>query len=147
MRAWPIGDLIVDSPEPAAYATFYHPPAWPDTSSAKRYHVDVYVDDLDTAEQQCVAAGGRVLDFQPGEGRWRVLLDPAGHRSASANDRRADPGGRPAAAARGGSARGGRRAPAYRSGPRATAAHIAAGSPAGTNSSHQVAPAAATSRR
>lgn len=57
----------------------YHPPQWPDTASAKRYHVDVYVDDLDKAEQQCVAAGARVPDFQPGEGRWRVLLDPAGH--------------------------------------------------------------------
>jgi predicted enzyme related to lactoylglutathione lyase len=56
----------------------YQPPAWPDTSSAKRYHLDVYVDDLDKAEEQLLAAGAAKPDFQPGDGKWRVLTDPAG---------------------------------------------------------------------
>ncbi|PRX95785.1 VOC family protein [Allonocardiopsis opalescens] len=55
----------------------YRPPAWPDTGAAKRYHLDLYVDDLDEAERRCVAAGAGRPDFQPGE-TWRVLTDPAG---------------------------------------------------------------------
>ncbi|MEV4490350.1 VOC family protein [Micromonospora coxensis] len=54
----------------------YAPPAWPD--DAKRYHLDLYVDDLDTAEKEFVAAGATRPDFQPGDGRWVVLRDPIG---------------------------------------------------------------------
>ncbi|MEV4755134.1 VOC family protein [Micromonospora sp. NPDC049559] len=56
----------------------YQPPRWPDTSAEKRYHLDVYVDDLDRAEARCRAAGAAKPDFQPGGERWRVLTDPAG---------------------------------------------------------------------
>jgi predicted enzyme related to lactoylglutathione lyase len=56
----------------------YQPPAWPDTSGVKRYHLDFYVDDLDLAANQVVELGGKLADPQPGE-RWRVMLDPAGH--------------------------------------------------------------------
>ncbi|MFC6021144.1 VOC family protein [Plantactinospora solaniradicis] len=56
----------------------YQPPAWPDTSGGKRYHLDFYVDDLDKAEASCVQAGAARPDFQPGGDRWRVLTDPAG---------------------------------------------------------------------
>ena len=56
----------------------YQPPRWPDTSSTKRYHLDLYVDDLDKAEEGCLAAGAARPAFQPGADRWRVLTDPAG---------------------------------------------------------------------
>jgi predicted enzyme related to lactoylglutathione lyase len=54
-------------------------PAWPDTTSAKRYHLDLQVDDLARAEAACRDLGAAVPDFQPGGNRWRVLTDPAGH--------------------------------------------------------------------
>lgn len=53
-------------------------PGWPDETSAKRYHLDLYVDDLTVAEQEFVAAGATKPQFQPGDGRWVVLLDPVG---------------------------------------------------------------------
>ncbi|SDY14085.1 hypothetical protein SAMN05444365_101809 [Micromonospora pattaloongensis] len=56
----------------------YTPPAWPDPATPKRYHLDLYVDDLDKAETQCREWGAGKPDFQPGE-TWRVLTDPAGH--------------------------------------------------------------------
>jgi hypothetical protein len=57
----------------------YRPPNWPDADSSKRYHLDLYADDLDEAEARCVKLGASLPDFQPGGDRWRVLLDPAGH--------------------------------------------------------------------
>ncbi|MGA8114095.1 MAG: VOC family protein [Actinocatenispora sp.] len=57
----------------------YTPPAWPDTDGGKRYHLDLYVDDLDRAEQSFGDLGATRPTFQPGGERWRVLLDPAGH--------------------------------------------------------------------
>jgi catechol 2,3-dioxygenase-like lactoylglutathione lyase family enzyme len=54
----------------------YRPPAWPD--NAKQFHLDFYVDDLDTGEARCLELGAAKPDFQPGE-TWRVLTDPAGH--------------------------------------------------------------------
>jgi predicted enzyme related to lactoylglutathione lyase len=57
----------------------FTPPAWPDTASAKRYHLDLQVDDLSRAEAACRNLGAAVPDFQPGGDRWRVLTDPAGH--------------------------------------------------------------------
>jgi predicted enzyme related to lactoylglutathione lyase len=56
----------------------YAPPAWPDETAGKRYHLDLYVDDVSAAEQEFVAAGARRPEFQPGGGRWTVLLDPVG---------------------------------------------------------------------
>jgi predicted enzyme related to lactoylglutathione lyase len=57
----------------------YRPPAWPDEDAAKRYHLDLSVDDLDEAEARCQKVGATRPDFQPGGDRWRVLIDPAGH--------------------------------------------------------------------
>jgi predicted enzyme related to lactoylglutathione lyase len=57
----------------------YAPPRWPDPASPKRYHLDLYVDDLDEAEKRCMELGAGKPDFQPGGERWRVLTDPAGH--------------------------------------------------------------------
>jgi predicted enzyme related to lactoylglutathione lyase len=57
----------------------FTPPAWPDTTSTKRYHLDLLVDDLTRAEATCRTLGASVPDFQPGGERWRVLTDPSGH--------------------------------------------------------------------
>ncbi|MCU1494331.1 MAG: hypothetical protein JWO62_2095 [Acidimicrobiaceae bacterium] len=54
-------------------------PDWPDTSSTKRYHLDLQVDDLARAESACRDLGADIPEFQPGGERWRVLTDPAGH--------------------------------------------------------------------
>ena len=57
----------------------YTAPGWPDESAPKRFHLDLYVDDLDKAEEQALALGATKPAEQPTPDRWRVLLDPAGH--------------------------------------------------------------------
>ena len=57
----------------------YSAPGWPKETAPKRYHFDLYVDDLDQGEQQALALGATKPDEQPTPGRWRVLLDPEGH--------------------------------------------------------------------
>ena len=72
--------LATDSP--AANVTFqgvadYNPPRWPDTAYPQQLHLDVFVDDVDVAEQQAIGLGAQPL---PGSGdNWRVYADPAGH--------------------------------------------------------------------
>ncbi|WBB68731.1 VOC family protein [Micromonospora sp. WMMD812] len=56
----------------------YRPPSWPDPAAGKRYHLDLYVDDLAQAEKEFVAAGATRPQFQPGAERWVVLIDPIG---------------------------------------------------------------------
>ncbi|BCL14847.1 glyoxalase [Micromonospora sagamiensis] len=56
----------------------YRPPRWPDANSDKRYHLDLYVDDLAIAEKEFVAMGASKPAFQPGGERWVVLIDPVG---------------------------------------------------------------------
>ncbi|CAN7212053.1 VOC family protein [Knoellia sp. LjRoot47] len=53
-------------------------PAWPNEHGSKQFHLDLAVDDLDGAAQQCVELGATLPDEQPGD-TWRVLLDPSGH--------------------------------------------------------------------
>jgi predicted enzyme related to lactoylglutathione lyase len=57
----------------------YAAPGWPDEAAPKRYHLDLYVDDLDTAEEKALALGATKPSEQPNPSRWRVLLDPGGH--------------------------------------------------------------------
>ncbi|MDA8047715.1 MAG: VOC family protein [Actinomycetota bacterium] len=45
---------------------------------AKRFHFDLQVNDLDQATESLCGIGASQPDFQPGAGRWRVLLDPDG---------------------------------------------------------------------
>lgn len=54
------------------------PQPWPDERNTKRFHFDLYVDDLDKAEARCVELGAAKPDFQPEPDRWRVLTDPSG---------------------------------------------------------------------
>ncbi|MFF2554451.1 VOC family protein [Nocardia sp. NPDC058058] len=56
----------------------FRPAQWPDAAGAKRFHLDLQVDDLDLAAKTLCALGASQPDFQPGAARWRVLLDPDG---------------------------------------------------------------------
>jgi predicted enzyme related to lactoylglutathione lyase len=57
----------------------YQAPEWPNPGGTKQFHFDLGVEDVDKAEELCLAAGATKPDFQPGGERWRVLVDPAGH--------------------------------------------------------------------
>lgn len=52
------------------------PPAWPDPQGAQQMHLDVRVENLDTAEAEVLESGARRLG---GGERFRVFADPAGH--------------------------------------------------------------------
>ena len=56
----------------------YTPPQWPDQRVPQQVHLDVIVDDLDTAEAAVLALGATRHAHQPGTS-FRVFLDPAGH--------------------------------------------------------------------
>jgi hypothetical protein len=56
----------------------YQPPTWPQEAAPKRYHLDLYVDDLDKAEALCLELGATKPDAQPNPAGWRVLIDPSG---------------------------------------------------------------------
>ena len=56
----------------------YQAPQWPDQSRPQQMHIDVIVDDLDTAETATLALGATKHETQPGT-TFRVFLDPAGH--------------------------------------------------------------------
>ncbi|GAA1863079.1 VOC family protein [Myceligenerans crystallogenes] len=59
----------------------YNPPAWPDPARPQQGHLDVYVDDLDVAEEATLALGATRLHHpgETGEEDFRVFADPAGH--------------------------------------------------------------------
>jgi predicted enzyme related to lactoylglutathione lyase len=56
----------------------YTPPVWPGQDVPQQMHLDVMVDDLDTAEAEVLKLGATKHDHQPGT-TFRVFLDPAGH--------------------------------------------------------------------
>ena len=56
----------------------YSPPRWPGQQMPQQLHLDVMVDDLDTAEAAVVDLGAIKHEHQPGTS-FRVFLDPAGH--------------------------------------------------------------------
>jgi hypothetical protein len=56
----------------------YTPPNWPSQEVPQQMHLDVIVEDLDTAETELLALGATRHPEQPGTS-FRVLLDPAGH--------------------------------------------------------------------
>jgi hypothetical protein len=57
----------------------YVAPTWPEPGQLQQMHLDVSVTDLDDAVTRAVALGAREAAHQRDPGRWRVLLDPAGH--------------------------------------------------------------------
>jgi len=60
--------------------TAYITPTWPAGPGDQEMmvHLDIEVDDLDTAGAHAVAVGAKLADFQP-QDDVRVYLDPAGH--------------------------------------------------------------------
>ena len=56
----------------------YTPPRWPGQEVPQQMHLDVVVEDLDTAEAAVIALGATKHEYQPGT-TFRVFLDPAGH--------------------------------------------------------------------
>jgi hypothetical protein len=56
----------------------YKPPQWPGQDVPQQTHLDVVVDDLDTAEAEVLKLGATKHEYQPGT-TFRVFLDPAGH--------------------------------------------------------------------
>jgi predicted enzyme related to lactoylglutathione lyase len=56
----------------------YTPPQWPAQEVPQQMHLDVVVDDLDTAEAAVLELGATKHAHQPGTS-FRVFLDPAGH--------------------------------------------------------------------
>ncbi|MFS0901209.1 VOC family protein [Mycolicibacterium litorale] len=57
----------------------YVPPSWPHGPQHQQMHLDVAVDDLETAVAAAVALGATEAPYQPAGQAWRVLLDPVGH--------------------------------------------------------------------
>jgi hypothetical protein len=53
-------------------------PTWPSQSAPQQMHLDVMVEDLDTAEAAVLELGAAKAEHQPGK-TFRVFLDPAGH--------------------------------------------------------------------
>ena len=54
----------------------HEPPQWPDPHHPQQFHLDVMVDDVEAAEPQVLALGGRRL---PSKDDSHVYADPAGH--------------------------------------------------------------------
>ena len=85
-EAAPIGDDVVvvrneGTPVAALRVPGYQPPTWPSGATQKQMHLDVAVGvgELDAAEAKAIRLGARRAGEQPHPGRWRVMLDPAGH--------------------------------------------------------------------
>ena len=56
----------------------FNPPVWPTQSVPQQMHLDVMVEDFETAEPAVLELGATKPEHQPGE-TFRVYLDPAGH--------------------------------------------------------------------
>ena len=56
----------------------YTPPRWPGQDAPQQMHLDLQVDDLDSAEAAVLGLGATKHEHQPGTD-FRVFLDPAGH--------------------------------------------------------------------
>ena len=55
------------------------PPRWPASDHSQQFHLDLTVDDLDTAEKGVLALGATALDAEDRSRSFRVYADPAGH--------------------------------------------------------------------
>ncbi|GAA1590643.1 MULTISPECIES: VOC family protein [Kribbella] len=58
----------------------YQPPSWPSRQNIQQMqlHLDIKVDDLKAAHERAIAAGARLMEFQP-QPDVRVYADPVGH--------------------------------------------------------------------
>jgi catechol-2,3-dioxygenase len=55
----------------------HQPPRFPDTTGSQQFHLDIMVEDIDTAERAVLDLGATRLDGQGSD--FRVYADPAGH--------------------------------------------------------------------
>ncbi|MFF3331434.1 VOC family protein [Streptomyces sp. NPDC002888] len=55
------------------------PPAWPAGDHSQQFHLDLTVENLDTAEKGVLALGAKPLDAADPSRTFRVYADPAGH--------------------------------------------------------------------
>lgn len=69
------GDLLLG----AVRVDDHQPATWPSDERAKQIHLDLAVDDLDSAVAEAVRLGATEAEHQSNPGRSRVLTDPAGH--------------------------------------------------------------------
>lgn len=80
-------DWVVLEPPASSRLAFqraddFAPPTWPTAERPQQFHLDVTVDDIDSAEAAVLAIGATKHEVQPGEAdddTFRVYLDPAGH--------------------------------------------------------------------
>jgi catechol 2,3-dioxygenase-like lactoylglutathione lyase family enzyme len=57
----------------------YVAPSWPEGPQHQQLHLDIAVDELNSATDAAVALGATPAEHQPAPEQWRVLLDPVGH--------------------------------------------------------------------
>jgi hypothetical protein len=57
----------------------YEAPTWPSDEVPQQMHLDLAVDDLETATAEAISLGAEKASVQPAPDRWTVLIDPAGH--------------------------------------------------------------------
>lgn len=57
----------------------HEPPKFPDPRGLQQFHLDIEVDDIDTAERDVLALGATREADAEGEDQFRVFRDPAGH--------------------------------------------------------------------
>lgn len=58
-------------------STSYVPPKFPDPNGSQQFHLDIQVDDFESAEPQILDLGARKVEGQEHPG-FRVYLDPVG---------------------------------------------------------------------
>jgi catechol 2,3-dioxygenase-like lactoylglutathione lyase family enzyme len=54
-------------------------PSWPRGPQHQQMHLDLAVDDLESAVPAAIVLGAREAEYQPAPDKWRILLDPVGH--------------------------------------------------------------------
>lgn len=57
----------------------YRAPQWPGQHVPQQFHLDFRANDLDAMQERALELGATKPDHQPGNERWRVLLNSAGH--------------------------------------------------------------------
>ncbi|MDT0330988.1 VOC family protein [Nocardiopsis lambiniae] len=78
--------VVIGDPEEWPVIAFqkvddHRPPAWPDPGRPQQAHLDVWVEDIDSAEKRVLGMGATRLRVEEGGDRvwFRVYADPAGH--------------------------------------------------------------------
>ncbi|NIK58442.1 VOC family protein [Kribbella shirazensis] len=57
----------------------FRPPQWPGNDVPMQLHLDFLVDDLEASGARVLAAGAKLLAYQPNSDHCLVYADPAGH--------------------------------------------------------------------